>query len=59
MKFSPISLIARLAIVGIAGLLIAACSSTLEGMGKDLQTMGFNGWVWSKTNTAKPIANTR
>ena len=40
MKFSPISLIARLAIVGIAGLVIAACSSTLEGMGKDLQTMG-------------------
>ena len=40
MKFSPVSLIARLAIVGIIGLVIAACSSTLEGMGKDLQTMG-------------------
>ena len=40
MKFSSISLIARLAIVGIAGLVIAACSSTLEGMGKDLQTIG-------------------
>jgi predicted small secreted protein len=40
MKFSSVSLIARLAIVGIAGLIIAACSSTLEGMGKDMQTMG-------------------
>ncbi len=40
MKFSPVSLIARLIIVGIAGLVIAACSNTMEGMGKDLQTMG-------------------
>jgi len=40
MKFSPVSLIAKLAIVGIAGLFIAACSNTMEGMGKDLQTMG-------------------
>jgi predicted small secreted protein len=40
MKFSPVSLIARLTIVGIAGLLIAACANTMEGMGKDLQTMG-------------------
>ena len=40
MKFSSVSLIARLFIVGIAGLVIAACSSTMEGMGKDLQTMG-------------------
>jgi hypothetical protein len=40
MKFSPVSLIARLIIVGIAGLLIAACTNTMEGMGKDLQTMG-------------------
>jgi len=40
MKFSPVSLIARLTIVGIVGLLIAACTNTMEGMGKDLQTMG-------------------
>ena len=39
-KFSSISLIAKLATVGIAGLVIAACSSTMEGMGKDLQNMG-------------------
>jgi predicted small secreted protein len=40
MKFSPVSLITRLTIVGIAGLAIAACSNTMEGVGKDLQTMG-------------------
>jgi predicted small secreted protein len=40
MKFSSVSLIARLAIVGLAGLLISACSSTMEGLGKDLQNMG-------------------
>lgn len=39
-KFPIISLITRLALVGVAGLLISACSSTMEGMGKDLQTMG-------------------
>ena len=39
-KFPSISLIMRLALVGVAGLLISACSSTMEGMGKDLQTMG-------------------
>lgn len=40
MKFSSMSLIAKLALVGIAGLVISACSSTMEGMGKDLQNMG-------------------
>jgi predicted small secreted protein len=40
MKFSLISLIARLTIVGMAGIVMAACSSTMEGVGKDLQTMG-------------------
>lgn len=39
-KFPSISLITRLTLVGIAGLFISACSSTMEGMGKDLQTMG-------------------
>ena len=40
MKFSSLSLISKLAIVGIAGIIISACSSTMEGMGKDLQNMG-------------------
>ena len=48
-KFPSISLITRLALVGVAGLLISACSSTMEGMGKDLQTMG-NAMGGSQTN---------
>jgi predicted small secreted protein len=40
MKFSSVSLIARLAIVGLVGVFISACSSTMEGLGKDLQNMG-------------------
>ena len=40
MKFSSLSLISRLAIIGIAGIIISACSSTMEGVGKDLQNMG-------------------
>lgn len=52
MKFSSVSLIARLAIVGIIGLVIAACTSTLEGMGKDLQTMG-NAMGGSGANTTQ------
>ena len=40
MKLPALSLISRLAIVGIAGLIITACSSTMEGVGKDLQNMG-------------------
>jgi predicted small secreted protein len=40
MKFSSVSLIARLAIVGLVGIFISACSSTMEGLGKDLQNMG-------------------
>ena len=39
-KFPSIYLITCLALVGFVGLLISACSSTMEGMGKDLQTMG-------------------
>jgi predicted small secreted protein len=40
MNFSSLSLISRLAIVGFAGLIISACSSTMEGVGKDLQNIG-------------------
>ena len=40
MKFSSLSLISRLAIIGVAGIIISACSSTMEGVGKDLQNMG-------------------
>ena len=40
MKFSSVSLIARLAMAALFGLFISACANTMEGVGKDLQTMG-------------------
>ena len=40
MKFSFLSLIAKLTFVGLVGLIISACASTMEGMGKDLQNIG-------------------
>jgi predicted small secreted protein len=52
MKFSSVSLITRLTIVGIVGLLISACANTFEGMGKDLQTMG-NAMGGSGANTTQ------
>ena len=33
-------MIKKLTIVAIAGVVISACSSTMEGVGKDLQNMG-------------------
>jgi len=52
MKFSLVSLIARLVIVGVAGIIISACSSTMEGVGKDLQTMG-NAMGGSSANSTQ------
>ena len=40
MKFASMSLVTKLLIVAVAGLIISACSSTMEGVGKDLQNMG-------------------
>lgn len=39
-KFSSLTMIKKLTIVAIAGIVISACSSTMEGVGKDLQNMG-------------------
>ena len=52
MKFSPVSLMVRVAIVGIIGMVVASCSNTFEGMGKDLQTMG-NAMSGSGANTTQ------
>lgn len=40
MKFTSLSLVSRIAMISIAGVMISACSSTMEGVGKDLQNMG-------------------
>ncbi len=39
-KFSSFTMIKKLTIVAIAGVILSACANTMEGVGKDLQTMG-------------------
>jgi len=39
-KLSSLTMIKKLMIVAVAGVVISACSSTMEGVGKDLQNMG-------------------
>jgi predicted small secreted protein len=51
-KLSSLTIIKKLAIVGIAGLFIAACANTMEGVGKDLQTMGNSMGGSKNTNTS-------
>jgi predicted small secreted protein len=40
LKFSSFTMIKKLTIVAIAGVILSACANTMEGVGKDLQTMG-------------------
>ena len=47
------SLITRLVFVGLIGIIISACSSTMEGLGKDLQNMGNS----MSTSGSKPANN--
>jgi predicted small secreted protein len=43
-------MIKKLTIVAIAGIVISACSNTMEGLGKDMQTMGNSMGGNSTTN---------
>ena len=38
--FTSMSMIKKLTIVAIAGVVLSACSNMMEGLGKDMQTMG-------------------
>lgn len=49
-KWSSFSMIKKLTIVAIAGIVISACSNTMEGLGKDMQTMGNSMGGNSTTN---------
>jgi predicted small secreted protein len=44
-------MIKKLTIVAIAGIVISACSNTMEGLGKDMQTMGNSMGANSATTT--------
>jgi predicted small secreted protein len=43
-------MIKKLTIVAIAGFVLSACSNMMEGLGKDMQTMG-NSMGGNSTNT--------
>jgi predicted small secreted protein len=49
---SSLTMVKKLCIVAALGVLLAACANTMEGVGKDLQTMG-NSMGGSK-NTNPP-----
>jgi predicted small secreted protein len=50
-KLSSLSMIKKLTIVAIAGIILAACANTMEGVGKDLQTMGNSMGGKNQANT--------
>ena len=37
---SSLTMIKKLLIVAIVGIMLSACANTMEGLGKDMQTMG-------------------
>ena len=39
-NWSAFTMIKKLTIVAIAGMILSACSNMMEGLGKDMQTMG-------------------
>ncbi len=52
MKLSSLTVIKKLLIVAVAGIILSACSNMMEGLGKDMQTMGnsMGGSNTSQTN---------
>jgi len=40
MNLSSLTVIKKLLIVAVAGIILSACSNMMEGLGKDMQTMG-------------------
>jgi predicted small secreted protein len=49
-KWSSYTMIKKLTIVAIAGIVLSACSNMMEGLGKDMQTMG-NSMGGNSSNT--------
>jgi len=40
MNLSSLTVIKKLLMVAVAGIILSACSNMMEGVGKDMQTMG-------------------
>ena len=52
MNLSSLTVIKKLLIGAVAGIILSACSNMMEGLGKDMQTMGnsMGGSNTSQTN---------
>jgi predicted small secreted protein len=52
MNLSSFTVIKKLLMVAVAGIILSACSNMMEGLGKDMQTMGnsMGGSNTSQTN---------
>lgn len=57
-KLSSLTMIKKLTIVAASGLILAACANTMEGVGKDLQTVG-NSMGGSKTSNSPNQSQTQ
>ena len=51
-KWSSFTMIKKLTIVAIAGVILSACSNMMEGLGKDMQTMGNSMGGSKNSNTS-------
>ena len=52
MNLSSLTVIKKLLMVAVAGIILSACANMMEGVGKDMQTMGnsMGGSNTSQTN---------
>ena len=57
-KWSSFTMIKKLTIVAAIGIILSACANTMEGVGKDLQTMG-NSMGGSKNSNASNQSQTQ
>ena len=57
-KWSSFTMIKKLMIVAVSGIILAACANTMEGVGKDLQTMG-NSMGTSKNSNSSNQSQTQ
>ena len=51
-KLSSFTMIKKLTIVASIGIILSACANTMEGVGKDLQTMGKSMGGSKNSNTS-------
>lgn len=51
-KWPSFTMIKKLTIVAVIGIILSACANTMEGVGKDLQTMGNSMGGSKNSNTS-------